>query len=115
MTAKAAKSLETAVDELQMPKSQTFHAALSDAYYTAEVLKILPYEQIFEFYSIDYFRTPSNRKEEISVIFDGYSKFVSKEFAIQKRTDEGPQGYFHQMLSLRENCQEKNPLVCQRR
>lgn len=81
---KSRKSLETAVDELQMPKSQTFHAALSDAYYTAEVLKILPYEQIFEFYSIDYFRTPSNRKEEISVIFDGYSKFVSKEFASKK-------------------------------
>ena len=81
---KIRKSLETAIDELQMPKSQSFHAALSDAYYTAESLKILPYEQIFEFYSIDYFRSPANRKEEIYVIFDGYSKFVSREFSSKK-------------------------------
>ena len=81
---KSRKSLETAVDELQIPKSQTFHAALSDAFYTAEVMKLLPDKQLHHFYSIDYFRSPKNRREEISIIFDGYSKFVSKEFSSKK-------------------------------
>ncbi len=81
---KSRKSLETAVDELQISKSQTFHAALSDAFYTAEVMKLLPDKQLHHFYSIDYFRSPKNRREEISIIFDGYSKFVSKEFSSKK-------------------------------
>ena len=81
---KSRKSLETAVDELQIPKSQTFHAALSDAFYTAEVMKLLPDKQLHHFYSIDYFRSPKNRREEVSIIFDGYSKFVSKEFSSKK-------------------------------
>ena len=81
---KSRKSLETAVDELQIPKSQTFHAALSDAFYTAEVMKLLPDKQLHHFYSIDYFRSPKNRREEIYIIFDGYSKFVSKEFSSKK-------------------------------
>ena len=81
---KSRKSLETAVDELQISKSQTFHAALSDAFYTAEVMKLLPDKQLHHFYSIDYFRSPKNRREEIYIIFDGYSKFVSKEFSSKK-------------------------------
>ena len=81
---KSRKSLETAIDELQLSKTDSFHAALSDAVYTAEILKLLPAGPLQDFYSIDYFRSPQNRKEEIYVIFDGYSKFVSKEFASKK-------------------------------
>ena len=81
---KSRKSLETAVDELCIPKSESFHAALSDAIYTAEVLRLLSDEQIHHFYSIDYFRSPQTRREEIYVIFQGYSKFVSKEFSSKK-------------------------------
>ncbi len=81
---KSRKSLETAVDELHIAKSESFHAALSDAIYTAEVLKLLDDEPLHHFYSIDYFRSPKTRREEIYVIFDGYSKFVSKEFSSKK-------------------------------
>ena len=38
------KALETAVDELQLPKNVPFHRAYADAYYTAKVLACLPDE-----------------------------------------------------------------------
>lgn len=78
------KSLENAIDELQLQKEDSFHAALSDAVYTAEVLKLLPEEPLHHYYSIDYFHSPQNRREEIYMIFHEYSKFVSKDFASKK-------------------------------
>lgn len=81
---KSRKSLETAVEELLLQKSGSFHAALADAIYTSEILKLIPDEPFHGFYSIDYFRSPQNRREEIYVVFDGYSKFVSKEFSSKK-------------------------------
>lgn len=81
---KSRKSLETAVEELLLQKSGSFHAALVDAIYTSEILKLIPDEPFHSFYSIDYFRSPQNRREEIYVVFDGYSKFVSKEFSSKK-------------------------------
>ena len=81
---KSRKSLETAVEELLLQKSGSFHAALADAIYTSEILKLIPDEPFHSFYSIDYFRSPQNRREEIYVVFDGYSKFVSKEFSSKK-------------------------------
>jgi len=40
------KALETAVDELKLPKNVPFHRAYADAYYTAKVLACLPEEII---------------------------------------------------------------------
>lgn len=81
---KSRKSLETAVNELPIANSESFHSALSDAVYTAEILKRLPEYLLHSFYSIDYFRNPTRRREEIYMVFDGYSKFVSKEFPSKK-------------------------------
>ena len=81
---KSRKSLETAIDELQIDKSDSFHAALSDAVYTAQILQLLPDKHLEAFYSVDYFRNPKTRREELSMVFDGYSKFVSKEFSSKK-------------------------------
>ena len=38
------KSLEAAVDELELPKNVPFHRAYADAYYTAKILACLPEE-----------------------------------------------------------------------
>lgn len=77
---KSRRTLEHSIDVLQIPKNMEFHDALSDAYYTSCVMKHLPFADIRKNYSIDYYKTPKNRKEEIYVVFDTYSKFVSKEF-----------------------------------
>lgn len=69
---------------LKFDKDEAFHRAKSDAYYTALILEGLP-RAVLKNYSIDYYRTPKNRKEEVYVVFDTYSKYISREFATKER------------------------------
>lgn len=78
---KVKRSLEWAVDYLKIKKDESFHRALSDAYYTAQVMKEIDPEQIHKNFSIDCFQKPQNVSEQIYVVYDTYSKFVSREFA----------------------------------
>ena len=80
---KSRRTLEHAVDFLHINKEKhpEFHSAFTDAYYTAEVLRHITDSDMTRYISIDYFRCPQKRKEEICLNFGSYSKFVSKEFA----------------------------------
>ena len=77
---KSRRALDYAVDFLQIPKEVTFHSALSDAYYTSLVMKHLTPEQVTENSSVDYYRTPQNRRQEIHLAYKTYVKMVSKPF-----------------------------------
>lgn len=77
---KSRRSLEYAVDMLQIKKDVPFHEALSDAYYTAAVMKHMKNEQVLPFFSVDYFRVPCKRSEELHFVFKDYDKFVSRRF-----------------------------------
>ena len=81
---KSRRSLEYAIDYLKFDKDEAFHRAKSDAYYTALILEGLP-RAVLKNYSLDYYRTPKNRKEEVYVVFDTYSKYISREFATKER------------------------------
>lgn len=74
------RSLEYGVDFLHLKKNWDFHRALSDAYYTGDVLSKIGDAVIFKNYSIDSYQNPKSRKEELLDIFDGYSKYISREF-----------------------------------
>lgn len=73
-------SLETAIREMGLVLDQPFHRALSDAWYTALVMNCLRMQTLKKMVSVDYFRVPSTQSEEIYLVFDGYSKFVSKTY-----------------------------------
>ena len=77
---KSRRTLEYAVNFFSLPKELPFHEAMTDAHYTAEILKMLPVKDVSDNYSIDYFQNPQSRKEEIYAQFDNYFKYVSKEF-----------------------------------
>lgn len=77
---KSRRSLEYAVNFLQIPTRIAFHSALSDAYYTSLIMKKLSEEQIHKNSSVDYFLTPKNRRQEIYLKYDTYTKFISKPF-----------------------------------
>lgn len=77
---KSRRSLEYAVDMLDIPKDIPFHEALSDAYYTASVIRRIPRDKLLPFYSIDYFRLPQKASEEIFDVFQNYAKYVSRRF-----------------------------------
>ncbi len=77
-------SLDSAVVELGIPRDRPFHRASDDAYYTGKVLQAIAgmdlWKKLEHFLSVDYYRLPENRREEIQLVFPGYSKFVSQVF-----------------------------------
>lgn len=77
---KSRKSLEYGIDHLDIKKERDFHRALSDAYYTADVLGLIDDEIINKNYSIDSYQNPKSKEEEIFAVFDRYSKYISREF-----------------------------------
>ncbi|MCD8223651.1 MAG: exonuclease domain-containing protein [Clostridiales bacterium] len=91
----AKPSLDGAVEELGLLEERPFHRALDDAYYTGRVLARMyeeqDWERLLSYCSIDYYRLPETKEEEISIVFPNYSKYVSRIFpnreaALQERT-----------------------------
>lgn len=77
---KLRRTLEFAVDYLDIEKDIAFHRADSDAYYTARVLQQMEAEEVFINYSFDTYRIPKNKKDEIHVNFNNYYKYISRAF-----------------------------------
>ncbi len=75
------KSLEYAIDALKIIKKGGFHDAFCDAMYTAQVTQCIPKQLIMENYSVDYYRTPENKRQEIHLEFADYTKDVSRPFS----------------------------------
>lgn len=77
---KTRRSLEWAVDYLQIEKDIPFHRAFSDAYYTAKVLTAIKKEKIWENVSYDLYHPPASREDEVRIQFEGYFKYISRGF-----------------------------------
>lgn len=77
---KIRRTLQYAVDFLDIRKDVAFHRAYADAYYTAEVIRNIRNNNVFENYSYDTYRLPRNKSEEIKVRFSDYFKYISREF-----------------------------------
>lgn len=77
---KTRSSLKNVIENMQLPENDTFHSALGDARYTAQILKKMDFNAVKIFESIDTFRIPANRKEEIRINFGTYEKYISKGF-----------------------------------
>ncbi len=73
------RSLEHAVEALELPKDRPFHRAIGDALYTADVFMGLP-ERVLRNISYDNYIPPQGKRQEIHVIFDTYAKYISREF-----------------------------------
>ena len=77
---KTRRSLEHAVEVLELPLTETFHRADHDALYTARILKLIQPELIKSHFSVDYYRTPNSKKEELHLHYPDYYKYVSRKF-----------------------------------
>ncbi len=76
---KSALSLETVIEYFNLEKKYEFHRAISDAMYTVEILKKIDSIYLNKYYSIDFFHNPKTKSEEISLVYDTYSKYISCE------------------------------------
>lgn len=77
-------SLDTAVDDLDLKENRPFHRALDDAYYTGRVFSRMHEDfargEFLQYQSIDYYRLPATKQEEVRMYFPDYSKYVSRVF-----------------------------------
>ncbi len=73
------RALEAAIDQLEIPKDQPFHRAISDAIYTAEIFQRVN-ENTLSHVSFDHYVTPKTRHQEIHIVFEDYAKYISREF-----------------------------------
>ena len=87
-TRKDRRSLEYAADFLHVEDNGEFHQALDDAVYTARILSMIPDEVIHEDFSIDTYRTPKTKAEQILIRYRTYEKFISREFATKEAAME---------------------------
>lgn len=78
---KERRSLETAVDNLQLEKDIPFHRAFSDAYYTAKVFALINKEETLARLSYDTFIAPKDKQSEVHKRFDNYDKYITRTFA----------------------------------
>lgn len=78
--AKSRRSLEYAVDFLNIEKDIPFHRAFSDAYYTAKVFSAIKRAEVFSNISYDTFIVPQKKEKEIFAVFDNYAKYITREF-----------------------------------
>lgn len=74
------RSLQWAVEFLNLSEEEQFHGAYADAVYTAEVLRRIPRDMVERYSSIDTYITPKSRAEEIFVRYDTYTKFISRSY-----------------------------------
>lgn len=77
---KSRRTLEAAVDHLKIDKIIPFHSAIYDAWYTTRVMQHMTVEQLTTYYSIDYYRYPQKRRDEVYCVFPTYSKLISKVY-----------------------------------
>lgn len=91
---KIRRSLEFAVDYLNIEKDIPFHRAFSDAYYTAKVFAKIYSKEVEKYVSYDVFMTPRSKREEVHKTFPTYSKYISREFKdkLTAMADKGVSG-----------------------
>ena len=81
---KSRRSLEKAVDALDIEKNDDFHRADSDAYYTAEIFRRLKKRELEVYESFDVYSLPQSPEKEVHVTFPTYSKYISRGFPERK-------------------------------
>ena len=88
---KLRRTVEHAVDVFGMEKNLPFHSAVNDASYVAKIFKtLMENKEAMDRVSVDYFKPPLCKKDEVCLRFKTYSKYVyrvfpSKEEAMQDK------------------------------
>ena len=77
---KKRRTLQYAVEFLNINEEVPFHRADADAVYTAEIFKkAAAVEGVLNNYSFDTYHLPQNKAEEINAVFDDYAKYISRD------------------------------------
>lgn len=104
---KVRRSLQDAVEFLSIRTNIPFHRALSDAIYTAEVIRKLSLADLTNHYSVDYYQKPQSKKQEFYFDYEDYSKYVSREFEVKTDIMSDKQATTINCLKCGRACRKK--------
>lgn len=78
---KLRRTVEHAVDVFDFEKNMPFHSAVNDARYVAKIFQhLMENKEAMERVSVDYFKPPMTKKEEVCLRFKTYTKYVYRVF-----------------------------------
>lgn len=80
--------LEKAVVDMNIPEDIPYHAAINDARYTARVMAVKKFPKLGDRFSIDTYRHPVKKDEEILSYHDGYLEQISGEYGSKQEAME---------------------------
>ena len=89
---KLRRTVQHAVDVFDFEKNMPFHSAVNDARYVAKIFqRLMENKEAMERVSVDYYKPPILKKEEVCLRFKTYSKYVyrvfdSKEMAMSDKS-----------------------------
>lgn len=78
-------TLQHAIEELRLEESGHYHSAGEDAKYAAMIMRQLDFDKVKKYYSVDTYKIPYNKKEEIYLNFGSYGKYISRGFTTRER------------------------------
>jgi len=74
---KARRTLEYAVKYMEVDSSAEFHRAIFDAEYTGKIFSLIDKNYFEKNFSIDYYKPPKQKSDEIFIKYSDYSKYIS--------------------------------------
>ena len=87
-------SLENAIKYLELDENKAFHSAISDAEYTAEILQIISGINIRLYPSVDTYKFPLNKNQEVSIIYPDHKLSITRAYrskeALKKASENEP-------------------------
>ena len=79
---KLRRTVEYAADVFELEKNLPFHSAVNDARYVAKIFAgLMENKEAMERVSVDYYKPPMNKKEEVCLRFKTYTKYVYRVFS----------------------------------
>lgn len=73
-------SLENAIKYLELDEDKVFHSAISDAEYTAEILQIINSININLYPSVDTYKFPLNKNQEVNIIYPDHKLSITRAY-----------------------------------
>ena len=87
-------SLENAIRYLKLDEDKAFHSAISDAEYTAEILQIISNINILLYPSVDTYKFPLNKKQEVNIVYPDHKLNITRAYkskeALKKASEKEP-------------------------
>lgn len=74
------RSLEMVSVFMGINQQNVYHRALSDALYTAEIMRKMKKEDLLLYQSVDYVNLPQSKKDEIEIDCGNYFQYITREF-----------------------------------